>query len=75
MLGLVSHRVYLLTLGTTALTLVLTPFILRLMPQLLAWRDTVPWLKRYLDEEDSSVEVIETLPAHNHIVICGYERD
>ncbi|WP_313655664.1 cation:proton antiporter, partial [Planktothrix agardhii] len=36
-LGLVSRRVYLLIVGTTALTLMITPFILQFAPKLLDW--------------------------------------
>lgn len=73
-LGLVSRRVYLLILGTTAVTLVLTPFVLRLVPQLFTWAESLPWLKRYLDATDVPLEVAEELPTQSHIVICGYGR-
>lgn len=73
-LGLVSRRVYLLILGTTAVTLVLTPFVLRLIPQLFAWAEALPWLKQYLDRTDVPVEVSEDLPSQNHVVVCGYGR-
>jgi CPA2 family monovalent cation:H+ antiporter-2 len=48
-LGLVSRRVYLLILGTTAVTLVVTPFVLQLIPQLFKWAETLPLLKRFFD--------------------------
>lgn len=73
-LGLVSRRVYLLILGTTAVTLVLTPFVLRLVPQLFTWAESLPWLKQYLDRTDVPVEVSEELPSQNHVVVCGYGR-
>ena len=73
-LGLVSRRVYLLILGTTAVTLVITPFVLRAIPKLFDWAETVPWLKRILDGSDEPMEVPEHLPTQNHIVICGYGR-
>jgi monovalent cation:H+ antiporter-2, CPA2 family len=71
-LGLVSRRVYLLILGTTAVTLVITPFVLRLVPQLFVWAEMVPWLKRFLDGENSPLEIAEELPQENHVVVCGY---
>ena len=71
-MGLVSHRVYLLILGTTAVTLVLTPFVLRLVPLLFKWAETLPWLKQYLDSSTVPVEVAAELPMQNHVVICGY---
>jgi CPA2 family monovalent cation:H+ antiporter-2 len=73
-LGLVSRRVYLLILGTTAVTLVVTPFVLRIVPKLTDWSENVPWLKQLLDGADEPVEVAEHLPTQNHIVVCGYGR-
>lgn len=73
-LGLVSRRVYLLILGTTAVTLILTPFILRLVPQLFNWAEGWPWLKDYLEKTDMPLEVAEDLPMQNHVVVCGYGR-
>ncbi|MBD2056007.1 cation:proton antiporter [Oculatella sp. FACHB-28] len=74
MLGLVSRRVYLLILGTTAVTLVVTPFVLRFVPQLFVWAEMVPWLKRYMESSDRAFEVAEELPLQNHVVVCGYGR-
>ncbi|NJN91488.1 MAG: sodium:calcium exchanger, partial [Leptolyngbyaceae cyanobacterium SL_5_14] len=74
MLGLVSRRVYLLILGTTAVTLVVTPFVLRFVPQLFAWAEMVPWLKRYMENSDRAIEVAKELPLQNHVVVCGYGR-
>jgi CPA2 family monovalent cation:H+ antiporter-2 len=73
-LGLVSRRVYLLILGTTAVTLVITPFVLRSTPQLFAWAESLPWLKQYLDRTDLPLAIAEHLPTKNHIVVCGYGR-
>lgn len=73
-LGLVSRRVYLLLLGTTAVTLVFTPFVLRLTPRLFAWIETVPWLQRILEGSNQPVEIADSIPTQNHIVVCGYGR-
>ncbi|HEY9640272.1 MAG TPA: cation:proton antiporter [Coleofasciculaceae cyanobacterium] len=73
-LGLVSRRIYLLILGTTAVTLMITPFVLRLVPVLMNWADTVPWMKSILDGGDAPYEMPENLPTQNHIVVCGYGR-
>ncbi|MBD2088680.1 cation:proton antiporter [Microcoleus sp. FACHB-1515] len=72
MLGLVSRRVYLLILGTTAVTLMITPFVLRLVPQLFAWAELVPWLKRFLDGSNQPIAISEELPQQDHVVVCGY---
>ncbi|MCU0516623.1 MAG: cation:proton antiporter [Oscillatoria sp. Prado101] len=69
-LGLVSRRVYLLILGTTAVTLVLTPFVLRLVPQLLE----LPWLQSYLEPADVPVEVSGEVPQQNHVIVAGGGR-
>lgn len=73
-LGLVSRRVYLLILGTTAVTLVLTPFVLRAVPQLFAWAEAVPWLKSLLEGSDLPLEVSENAELAQHVVVCGYDR-
>jgi monovalent cation:H+ antiporter-2, CPA2 family len=72
-LGLVSRQVYLLILGTTAVTLVATPFILKAVPQLFLWAEAVPWLQAYLS---ASEEVLDSSgeSRQNHIIICGYGR-
>ncbi|GAC1459942.1 MAG: hypothetical protein NVSMB70_05190 [Chamaesiphon sp.] len=71
-LGLVSRRVYLLILGTTAVTLVLTPFVMQLIPQLFNWAEALPVLKWFLNPMDVPLAVAADLPIENHVVICGY---
>lgn len=72
-LGLVSRRIYLLILGTTAVTLIITPFILRLVPFLFNFAETMPWLKPFLTD-DQARDFSEDLPFKDHIVVCGYGR-
>lgn len=69
-MGLVSRQVYLLILGTTAVTLVLTPFLLGIVPKLLE----LPWLKSYIEKADVKVEISEDAPSQNHVVVVGYGR-
>jgi len=69
-MGLVSRRVYLLILGTTAVTLVLTPFVLRLVPKILE----LPWLRSLIESGDVAIAESDELPQQNHIVVCGYGR-
>ncbi len=74
-LGLVSRRVYLLILGTTAVTLVVTPFVLQLIPQLFKWAEKMPLLKRYFEQMDAPIEAsADVQQLQNHVVICGYGR-
>ncbi|MDB9486264.1 cation:proton antiporter [Dolichospermum circinale CS-1225] len=72
-LGLVSRRIYLLILGTTAVTLMLTPFVLRLLPFLFDFAESIPWLKPYL-VNDQALDFSADLPQKNHVVVCGYGR-
>ncbi len=73
-LKLVSHHVYLLILGTTAVTLVLTPFVLRLVPILFDWAESMPWLKPYFSSEGHALAVADELPLKDHVVVCGYGK-
>lgn len=73
-LGLVSRRVYLLILGTTAVTLVVTPFVLRLVPKLFAWGESIPWLVKFLEQSDEPLAISEDLPIKDHFIVCGYGR-
>ncbi len=72
-LGLVSRRVYLLILGTTAVTLVVTPFVLRAIPQVFNWAETIPWLRQSLDSTAKIPQAVAAdLPVSDHVIICGY---
>lgn len=71
-LGLVSRRVYLLLLGTTAVTLLITPFVLRLVPLLMNWAETVPWMQKILAGAEVPIETPDNLPTGGHVVVCGY---
>ncbi|WP_449420215.1 cation:proton antiporter domain-containing protein [Phormidium nigroviride] len=73
-LGLVSRRVYLLIAGTTAVTLVITPFVMGLVPKLLNWAETFEPLQPYFDQSSQPTAIAENLPTQNHVVICGYGR-
>ena len=73
-LGLVSQRVYLLILGTTAVTLVITPFVWQLVPFLFNFAESIPWLKPYISGEGRPLDTSEDLPWKDHVVVCGYGR-
>ncbi len=72
-MGIVSREVYLLILGTTAVTLVVTPFLLSAVPQLFDWVQE----QRGEDAEASPMELTTSpsLPElRDHVVICGYGK-
>ncbi|SKB13304.1 Sodium/hydrogen exchanger [Planktothrix sp. PCC 11201] len=73
-LGLVSRRVYLLIVGTTALTLMITPFILQFAPKLLDWIEEKWDLSNLLENSKKITNISEDLPQQNHIIVCGYGR-
>jgi monovalent cation:H+ antiporter-2, CPA2 family len=72
-LGLISRQVYLLVLGTTAVTLVITPFVLQVLPKLFVWAEEFPRLQQWLLCTPTEPELsAEDLPAQNHFIVCGY---
>ncbi len=73
-LGLVSRRVYLLIVGTTALTLIITPFILQFAPKLLDWMEEKWDLSNLLENSQKITDIAEDFPQQNHIIVCGYGR-
>ncbi len=73
-LGLVSRRVYLLILGTTAVTLMITPFLLKATPQILLLLEKVPFLKAWMNKLDMPQEISDNAKLKDHVVVCGYGR-
>ncbi len=72
-LGIISRTVYLLILGTTALTLILTPFVMKLMPQLLTWAENFAFLKTYFEQSNLPIAISEEVTKQqNHVIVCGY---
>ncbi len=72
--GFISEERYLLLLGTTAITLVLTPLWLKLAPsladELIQIPILAPYLRRFQDTKD--LWIPETL--QNHVIVAGYGR-
>ena len=68
--GLISPQIYSFILGTTAITLVVTPFVLRFLPAILAKAESLPWFA----QADGVMEASEELLFKDHIIICGYGR-
>jgi monovalent cation:H+ antiporter-2, CPA2 family len=73
-LGLVSRPVYLLILGTTAVTLMVTPFLLKATPRLLTLMEKLPWLGAWLTQLDFPQDIDPDAPLRNHVIVCGYGR-
>lgn len=73
-LGLVSRRVYLLILGTTAVTLMVTPFLLKATPTILSLLEKVPFLQAWMNKLDMPQDMMTNAELHDHVVVCGYGR-
>lgn len=72
-LGLISRQVYLLVLGTTAVTLVVTPFVLQVLPKFFTWAEKFPRLQQWLLCTPTEPKLsAEDLPTRNHFIVCGY---
>jgi monovalent cation:H+ antiporter-2, CPA2 family len=73
-LGLFSPKLYGLTVGTTAITLLLTPFLLKLTPFLFQRLETVPKLGRWL--KAGKYPKASFIPDHltDHCIVAGYGR-
>jgi monovalent cation:H+ antiporter-2, CPA2 family len=71
-LGLVSKQVYMLILGTTAVTLVVTPFVLGAVQPLFQWAETVAWLQPILGNSEEVLDASEDQTFQQHVIVCGY---
>ncbi|MGF1499424.1 MAG: cation:proton antiporter [Elainellaceae cyanobacterium] len=73
-LGFIGEREYLLLLGTTAITLVLTPLGLKVAPRLADRLFRVTFLRQFLQRFERPKEL--TLPERiqDHVVVAGYGR-
>jgi monovalent cation:H+ antiporter-2, CPA2 family len=73
-LGFVSRPVYLLLLGTTAVTLVVTPFVLQFTPKLFSWLETFAPMRVLLEPDEMPLDTAIEESLSGHVVICGYGR-
>lgn len=73
-LGLLSEKKYLLILGTTAITLVLTPMFLQWSPRLADRLMGMPLLEKYLKRFQNAKEIAMPDRMKDHVVVAGYGR-
>jgi monovalent cation:H+ antiporter-2, CPA2 family len=73
-LGLFSQKLYGLTVGTTAITLLLTPFLLKLTPYLFQRLESVPTLGRWLQAGHYPKASFIPERLTNHCIVAGYGR-
>ena len=72
--GLFPPRLYGLTVGTTAATLLLTPFLLRATPLLLMGLEQIPWFNHLLQLNHSPQLFRQEEELIGHVVVVGYGR-
>ncbi|MGC9526577.1 MAG: cation:proton antiporter [Limnospira sp.] len=73
-LGLLSEKKYLLILGTTAITLVLTPVFLQWSPRLAERLMKVPLWSEYLKPFQNAKEIAMPDRMKDHVVVAGFGR-
>jgi CPA2 family monovalent cation:H+ antiporter-2 len=73
-LNLITQQTYFLLLGTTAITLVLTPFWIQAAPVIAVKLTRIPWLINFLQRfsTNQTLSLPETI--NNHVVVAGYGR-
>ena len=73
-LELISEDTYLLLLGTTAITLIITPILLERAPKLANLLTRTSFFRKYLQrfEAPKSLSIPETI--NSHVVVAGYGR-
>ncbi|AFZ24913.1 Kef-type K+ transport system, predicted NAD-binding component [Cylindrospermum stagnale PCC 7417] len=73
-LGLISQQIYYLLLGTTAITLVLTPLWLDVAPKIAASLTRIPWLTGFLQRFYTAKTLLMPEKMRGHVVVAGYGR-
>lgn len=73
-LGLISEGQYLLLLGTTAITLVLTPAWMNSAPLLTRGLRRVPYLRQWLNQQAEPQLLSVPDKMADHVIVAGYGR-
>ena len=72
--GLFTQQLYGLTVGTTAATLIITPFLLKATPYLLIWLERLPVFNNLLQFDQPLQFVGNEDSLRDHIVVVGFGR-
>ena len=72
--GLLTQQLYGLTVGTTAATLLITPFLLKATPYLLIWLERLPVFNDLLQFDQPLQFVGNEHSLKDHIVVVGFGR-
>jgi monovalent cation:H+ antiporter-2, CPA2 family len=72
--SLISEDIYMLVLGTTAMTLVVTPFVLKFLPIILSQAESSPTFESWFTKLEKPIEISEEHILKDHVIVCGYGR-
>ncbi len=73
-LNLIDRQTYLLLLGTTAITLVLTPMWLNAAPHVVTYLSRLPSLNSRLRQIEEPKDLLIPADLRGHVVVAGYGR-
>ncbi len=73
-LDFINQEQYLLLIGTTAITLVVTPIIMDFSAQIAEELAKIPVIARYIDLSKSDRDIFVPETICNHVVVAGYGR-
>ncbi|MDJ0692121.1 MAG: cation:proton antiporter [Xenococcaceae cyanobacterium MO_188.B32] len=73
-LEFISQETYLLLIGTTAITLVLTPIIIKFAPTMAQYIARIPGINEYLRQHQNNRGISLPKTICDHVVVAGYGR-
>ncbi|HHP7231287.1 MAG TPA: cation:proton antiporter [Xenococcaceae cyanobacterium] len=73
-LDFITEKKYLLLIGTTAITLVVTPMIMKVADRLAEQLARIPGIARFIDSSTSDRDIFVPETICNHVVVAGYGR-
>ncbi len=72
--GLFSDELYGLTVGTTAVTLLVTPLLLKLTPPLIMGLEAQSWFRALMPSPEPDLMGLGASELRDHVVVAGYGR-
>lgn len=73
-LGFINQEQYDLLIGTTAITLVLTPIGMKFSPEIARWLASIPTIAEFLEQHQHNKGISVPQNICNHVVVAGYGR-
>ena len=73
-LEFISQETYLLLIGTTAITLVLTPIVIKFAPTIAQYIARIPGINEYLRQQQNNRAISLPTTICDHVVVAGYGR-